>query len=237
MTDNRELIRRLKQGDKSAGDELVENNMGLVYSIAGKMMNRRYEMEDIVQIGAMGLVKAVRKFDESYGVQFSTYAVPMIIGEIKRFFRDDRAVKVSRSLKEGALKGRRAEEALRRRLGRDPSVSETAAEAGLEESVLIEAFEASALPGSLQGGQGENGGPSPEELLSSDDTEERIVDRVFIKEALSILSEREKNIIVMRYFRGKTQSEIARSIGVSQVQISRIEKKAIERIRETMVTG
>ncbi len=237
MTDNRELIRRLKQGDKSAGDELVENNMGLVYSIAGKMMNRRYEMEDIVQIGAMGLVKAVRKFDESYGVQFSTYAVPMIIGEIKRFFRDDGAVKVSRSLKEAALKGRRAEEALRRRLGRDPSVSETAAEAGLEESVLIEAFEASALPGSLQGGQGENGGPSPEELLSSDDTEERIVDRVFIKEALSILSEREKNIIVMRYFRGKTQSEIARSIGVSQVQISRIEKKAIERIRETMVTG
>lgn len=238
MSDNRELIRRLRSGDKSAGDELVENNMGLVYSIAGKMANRRYEMEDIVQIGAVGLVKAVRKFDETYGVQFSTYAVPMIIGEIKRFFRDDGAIKISRSLKEASLKGRRAEEMLRKKLGRNPTISEIAEETGLDKNILVEAFEASVIPESLQSEIGsEKGGMSLEEVLSSDDTEERIVDKVFIKEALAILSEREKRIIVMRYFRGKTQSEIAKSIGVSQVQISRIEKRALERIRESMINN
>ena len=238
MSDNRELIRRLRSGDKSAGDELVENNMGLVYSIAGKMANRRYEMEDIVQIGAVGLVKAVRKFDETYGVQFSTYAVPMIIGEIKRFFRDDGTIKISRSLKEASFKGRRAEEMLRKKLGRNPTISEIAEETGLDKNILVEAFEASVIPESLQSEIGsEKGGMSLEEVLSSDDTEERIVDKVFIKEALAILSEREKRIIVMRYFRGKTQSEIAKSIGVSQVQISRIEKKALERIRESIINN
>lgn len=236
MADNSELIRRLNMGDESAGNELVENNMGLVYSIAGKMANRRYDIEDIIQIGALGLVKAVKKFDNTYGVQFSTYAVPMIIGEIKRFFRDDGALKISRGLKEASLKGRKAEEKLRKALGRDPTISEVASEAGIEEGVMIEAFEASVMPESLQSMVGsEKNGLKLEDVLSRDDTEEKIVDKVFIKEALNILDDRERAIIIMRYFRGKTQSEIAKMIGVSQVQISRIEKKAIEKIRHEML--
>ncbi len=231
MNDNSELIKRMKMGDSEAKDKLVENNMGLVYSIAGKMINRRYEMDDIVQIGALGLVKAVRKFDESYGVMFSTYAVPMIIGEIKRFFRDDGVLKISRNLKEAAIKGRRAEETLRKRLGRNPTVAEISKESGIDEGVLIEAFEASVMPESLQGTSGSSDGPSLENMLSSDDTEEKIVDHVFIRDALSHLTERERKIIIMRYYRGKTQSEIASEIGVSQVQVSRIEKRAIEKMR------
>ena len=236
MPDNAELIRRFKLGDESAGDELVVENMGLVYSIAGKMANKRYDIEDIVQIGALGLVKAVKKFDDSYGVLFSTYAVPMIIGEIKRFFRDDGALKVSRSLKEAALKGRKAEEKLCRILGRNPTMAELAAETGLDESLLIEAFDAVIMPESLQSTVGnDKESLRLEEVIARDDTEERIVDKVFIKDALGILTERERGIMIMRYFRGKTQSEIAKSIGVSQVQVSRIEKKAIDKIRHEML--
>ena len=236
MPDNAELIRRFKLGDESAGDELVVENMGLVYSIAGKMANKRYDIEDIVQIGALRLVKPVKKFDDSYGVQFSTYAVPMIIGEIKRFFRDDGALKVSRSLKEAALKGRKAEEKLCRILGRNPTMAELAAETGLDESLLIEAFDAVIMPESLQSTVGnDKESLRLEEVIARDDTEERIVDKVFIKEALGILTERERGIMIMRYFRGKTQSEIAKSIGVSQVQVSRIEKKAIDKIRHEML--
>lgn len=233
MTDNNELIHRFKQGDARAGDELVERNMGLVYSIAGKMANGRYETEDIVQIGAMGLVKAVNRFDDAYGVRFSTYAVPMIIGEIKRFFRDDGAIKVSRSLKEVYIRGRRAEERLRERLGRNPTMAEIAKEVGCDESVLLESYEASVMPESLQSTVGgESGGLRLEDVIAQHDTEEKIVDKVFVKEALAVLNERERGIIIMRYFRGKTQSEIAAQIGVSQVQVSRIEKKAIEKIRK-----
>ena len=235
MPTNAELITRLCEGDAEAQSMLVENNMGLVYSIAGKFLNRGYDREDIVQLGAIGLVKAVKKFDASFGVQFSTYAVPMIIGEIKRFLRDDGAIKVSRSLKEAAAKGRRCEDLLSKELGRSPTIAEISARCGLDPDLLIEAFEAQIVPESLdmQTGDDENS-LSLMGLLSGPDEESEIVDRLYISQSLATLSDRERDIIVMRYFRGRTQAEIASVIGVSQVQISRIEKKALLKMREVM---
>lgn len=238
MNNNTYLLERLKMGDEKAGDELVEKNMGLVYSIVNKFSNKRYENEDLIQIGAIGLIKAVRKFDISYGVQFSTYAVPMIIGEIKRFMRDDGAIKVSRSIKENSIKGRKAEEVLRKRLGRNPTIKEISAETGIDEEQLITAFDAPIDLESLQAGMSSDSDDKNRALIetvASDDTEEKIIDRVFIEESLSGLSERERNILLMRYFRGKTQAEIADKIGVSQVQVSRIEKKALQKIRDKML--
>ena len=234
MRSNAELLERIQQGDSKAADELVTNNMGLVYSVVSRFLNRMHDAEDLIQIGAIGLIKAVKKFDCSFGVQFSTYAVPMIVGEIKRFLRDDGAIKVSRRVKENAAKGRRAEEALRSRLGRNPSIAEISGECGIAEEDLVEAFESSAVPESLQTGINENDENSVKriELLTSDDTEQKIIDKVFIRESLAELGEREKNIIMMRYFKGKTQSEIAQMIGISQVQVSRLEKKALKQIRE-----
>ncbi len=237
MTDNAELLKRVRMGDDEAADRLVENNMGLVYSIVGRFSDRHCEREDLMQIGAIGLIKAVKKFDISYGVQFSTYAVPMIIGEIKRFLRDDGAIKVSRSIKEVASKARQAQERLSRSLGRNPTLGELSRELGIDESDITQAFEASLEPESLQAVMsGKNGdtGISLIDRVTAEDTEEQIVDRIFLKQALLSLDAREHEIIVMRYFRGKTQSEIAKVIGVSQVQISRIEKKALMKIRDSM---
>lgn len=235
MADNTELLQRYRAGDSGAGDMIVEQNMGLVYSVVKRFIGRGCETEDLVQIGAIGLIKAVRKFDTGFGVQFSTYAVPMIAGEIKRFLRDDGVIKVSRSLKENAIKGRRASEQLSKRLGRTPTIGEISAECGIPEDELLAAFEAATQPESLHEGVGDRDDESSmrklEMIAADENTEEKIVDRVFIKEALSSLSKREQDIIVMRYFRGKTQSEIAGMIGVSQVQVSRIEKKALQRIK------
>ena len=229
MADNAELLKRVESGDDEAEAELVEKNMGLVYSIVRRFLNRGGEAEDLVQIGAIGLIKAVKKFDLSFGVKLSTYAVPMIIGEIKRFLRDDGTIKVSRAVKENAVRARRAEEELRLRLGRDPTLREIAVESGMDEWEITEAFDASLPPESLQAGE-ENENPLIDRL-SSNDTEEKIVDKVFLKDALDKLSEREYEIIFLRYFRGKTQTEVAERIGVSQVQISRIEKKALLKLR------
>ena len=229
MSDNITLLKRVKNGDSDAGNELVENNMGLVYSIASRFTNRGCEMEDIVQIGAVGLIKAIQKFDLSFGVQFSTYAVPLIIGEIKRFIRDDGAIKVSRSVKERAARARRAEEELRCRLGRDPTIGELAAETGMDEWDITEAFEASLPPESLQAADDDE--DPLINRISSDDTEDRIVDKVFLSNALKSLSDRERDVIFLRYFRGRTQTEAAELIGVSQVQVSRIEKKALLKLR------
>ena len=229
MADNAELLKRAGTGDGEAEAELVEKNMGLVYSIVRRFSNRGGEAEDLVQIGAIGLIKAVKKFDLSFGVKLSTYAVPMIIGEIKRFLRDDGAIKVSRAVKENAVRARRAEEELRLRLGRDPTLREIAIESGMDEWEITEAFDASLPPESLQAGT-ENEDPLINRL-SSDDTEDKIVDKVFLRDALDKLSEREYEIIFLRYFRGKTQTEVAERIGVSQVQISRIEKKALLKLR------
>ena len=234
MPDNADLIERVLEGDKQAENMMVEQNMGLVHSIARRFSGRGYELDDLIQIGAIGLIKAVKKFNTDYNVKFSTYAVPMIMGEIKRFLRDDGAVKISRTLKENAMKGRRCEEMLRRRLNREPTVNEISAECGIDARELIEAFEATAPPGSIYESVYSGGDNKIHllDMLGGDEIEEDVINKVMIDEILSSLTKREKEIILLHYFRGKTQSEIAKYIGVSQVQISRIEKKAIERIRK-----
>ena len=234
MLNNKELLEKLDSADISVQSELVENNMGLVYSIAGKFDNRAYEREDIIQIGAMGLVKAVKKFDTSFGVQFSTYAVPMILGEIKRFLRDDGAIKVSRSIKETALKGRRCREMLEKKLGREPTINEISTECGILPDELLEAFEAAMPPESLQSTISEDDGLCLMGLVSGEESEKKIVDRLLVKQLLDGLTQRERDIILMRYFKGKTQSETAKCIGVSQVQISRLEKKALKNMRDAV---
>lgn len=236
MQDNAALIERVREGDKQAENMMVEENMGLVYSIVRRFTNRGYETEDLTQIGAIGLIKAVKKFNPEFNVQFSTYAVPMITGEIKRFLRDDGAVKISRSLKENAMKGWRSEELLRRRLNREPTIKEISEECGIDAESLIEAFEAAAPPESIYGSIYDNGEKEIHllDVIAGEEIEDSVINKVMIDDILSRLAPREKEIILLRYFRGKTQSEIAKVIGVSQVQISRIEKKAIVRIRESI---
>lgn len=236
MRDNTALIERVREGDKQAENRMVEENMGLVYSIVRRFLNRGYDAEDLTQIGAIGLIKAVKKFDPEFNVQFSTYAVPMITGEIKRFLRDDGAVKISRTLKENAMKGWRCEELLRRKLNRQPTINEISKECGIDAESLIEAFEAATPPESIYESIYDNGDKEIHLLdtLAGEEIEDGVINKVMIDDILNRLTEREKEIILLRYFRGKTQSEIAKIIGVSQVQISRIEKKAIERIRGEM---
>ena len=236
MRDNTALIERVREGDKQAENRMVEENMGLVYSIARRFLNRGYDAEDLTQIGAIGLIKAVKKFNPEFNVQFSTYAVPMITGEIKRFLRDDGAVKISRTLKENAMKGWRCEELLRRKLNRQPTINEISKESGIGAESLIEAFEAATPPESIYESVYDNGDKEIRLLdtITGEEIEDGVINKVMIDDILSRLTEREKEIILLRYFRGKTQSEIAKIIGVSQVQISRIEKKAIERIRGEM---
>ena len=236
MRDNTALIERVRDGDKQAENKMVEENMGLVYSIVRRFSGRGYETEDLTQIGAIGLIKAVKKFNPEFNVQFSTYAVPMITGEIKRFLRDDGAVKISRSLKENAMKGWRSEEILRRKLNREPTIKEISEECGIDAESLIEAFEAAAPPESIYESVYDNGEKEIHllDVIAGGEIEDSVINKVMIDDILSRLSPRERAIILLRYFRGKTQSEIAKIIGVSQVQISRIEKKAIERIRESV---
>ncbi len=234
MRDNAALIERVRKGDSGAENIMVEENMGLVHSIVRRFSGRGCETEDLTQIGAIGLIKAVKKFNPEFNVQFSTYAVPMITGEIKRFLRDDGAIKVSRTIKENAVKGRKCEEMLQRRLGRKPTINEISAECGISAESIAEAFEAAAPPESLYGSVYDNGEKEIHllDMLSGDEIEEDVINKVMVSDILSKLTEREKKIIRLRYFACRTQSEIADIMGVSQVQISRIEKKAIERIRD-----
>ncbi len=232
MNSNSVLLERAGKGDKEAEDELVENNMGLVVSAAKRFLNRGYDFEELTQVGAIGLIKAVKRFDNTYNVQFSTYAVPMIMGEIQRFLRDDGIIKVSRSIKEKALKGRRARENLQRVLKREPTMSEISAECGIDSEELLEAFEASAMPESIYYEQEDR---EHEERLKAPDYQDNIINRVLIKGMLGKLEKRERQIIVLRYFKEKTQSQVASIIGVSQVQVSRIEKSVINKMRDMMV--
>lgn len=235
--DNAALIERTKSGDVAAQNRLVENNMGLVYSIVKRYTGRGYDFEDLVQIGAIGLIKAIKKFDTQFNVKFSTYAVPVIAGEIKRFMRDDGAVKISRTLKETAMKGWCMEENLRKKLNREPTIKEIADACGVDVDLLTEAFEAASPPASIYENIYESGDKEIKLLdtMSGDESEERIINKVMVDNILKELKPRERQIIVLRYFKGKTQSEIAKIIGVSQVQVSRIEKKVIMSVRSSML--
>ena len=229
------LIEMAKSGDKEAQALLVENNMALVWSIVRRFQNRGYESEDLFQIGCIGLIKAINKFNSSYEVKFSTYAVPMIIGEIKRFIRDDGMIKVSRSLKETSNKARIIKEIMSKELGREPSVNEMALRLNIAPEELVMAIEAGVSPESLYNSIGE-GDNSPLQLIDriegeSGDKESDIIDKIALQQILETLKPRERQIIVLRYFKEKTQNQIANMLGISQVQVSRIEKKVLREIR------
>ena len=235
MEDILALIGRVHQGDKEARDILAEKNMGLVHSIAKRFQNRGVEMEDLIQIGSIGLLKAIDKFDLSYNVKFSTYAVPMITGEIKRYLRDDGMVKVSRSLKEISYKACQAKEEFLKRYNREPTVLELAEASGIAKEELVEAMEASAEVESLHRPVCRQDGKEAEllEKLEQDEkTEEKIIDQMFLYSLLEKLGKEERQLIYLRYFENKTQSETGKRLGISQVQVSRLEKKILKQMRE-----
>lgn len=230
------LIEKAKSGDKAAQSELVEKNVGLIWSIVRRFHNRGYETDDLFQIGSIGLIKAIKKFDNSFEVKFSTYAVPMIIGEIKRFIRDDGIIKVSRSLKELSNKVKVTKEIMTKELGREPSVGEISLRLDIPSEELVMAMEASFTPESLYSTVGE-GDTSSVQLIDrinneSNDNEIDLVDKIDLRQVLKTLKPRERQIIVLRYFKEKTQVQIAKMLGISQVQVSRIEKKILEDIRK-----
>jgi len=235
MTDTLKLITLAQQGDETATERIIKENSGLIWSVVKKFAGRGYEADDLYQIGAIGLLKCIRKFDMSYEVKFSTYAVPMIIGEIKRFLRDDGMLKVSRPLKELAGKARYAQEALTNRLGRQPTLNELAAELNANVEDLIVAMEAGLEVESLYTTihQGEGGPIYLIDKLNKDKGDE-MVDILTLKQIIGNLKPKERQVIWMRYFQDKTQTEVAREIGVSQVQVSRIEKKVLQSLREQM---
>lgn len=228
------LIMKSQNGDEKAREKLVEHNLGLVRSVLRSFMNRGYDGDDLFQIGSIGLLKAIDKFDNSFDVRFSTYAVPMIIGEIKRFLRDDGLIKVSRSLKQIAADAKRVEEELFKVLGREPTILEISEEVGLDVEEVVMAMEASYQPEYLHRVLYQNDG-APLYLIDKisidKDENKKIIDKIFIKEILSQLKARDRQVIVLRYFQDKTQTEVAELLDISQVQVSRIEKRIISEIK------
>ncbi|EMS69586.1 RNA polymerase sporulation sigma factor SigF [Ruminiclostridium cellobioparum] len=235
------LIINAKAGDRQAQATLVEKNIGLVWSIVKRFQNRGYEVDDLYQIGSIGLIKAINKFDISYDVKFSTYAVPMIIGEIKRFIRDDGIIKVSRSLKEIASKARITKEIISKELGREPSVNEVAERMNVSPEELVLALEAGCTPESLYStvGEGDNTPILLIDRINADNnsSEVDLIDKIAIRQILDSLDARERQIIILRYFKEKTQVQIAKLLGISQVQVSRIEKKILKDIKHKMIAN
>lgn len=234
---NDELLKKFADGDETAKTELIENNVGLVRSIVKRFLGRGHEAEDLFQIGCIGLIKAVNKFDRSFDVAFSTYAVPMIIGEIKRFIRDDGIIKVSRVYKDISYKAVTVRERMLAENKVEPSVGEIAEVLGISPQELSTAMEAVVKPESLytQIDDGNSEGKTlMDKLESKDDDQQKIENRIMLSQAFSGIDEREKLIIYLRYFRQRTQSEIAERLGISQVQVSRIEKKVLLKMREKL---
>lgn len=236
-SDNKLLVELAKKGDKEAMNVLVEINTPLVSSLCKKFLNRGYEYEDIFQLGCMGLVKAINNFDSSYDVKFSTYAVPMILGEIKRFLRDDGIIKVSRNLKVLAQKLHFQKEVLLKELGREPTIDELANYVGVDKEEILLALESvnnmSYLHDTIHQDEG-----SPILLIDkiSEDSDEQddMIEKIALKEAIRDLDSKSRKIIVLRYFKDKTQSEVAKLLGISQVQVSRIEKKILVNIKDKL---
>lgn len=233
MTDIFDWIRRAQSGDREALDILVEENSGLVWSVARRFQGRGTEMEDLYQLGCLGFLKAVEGFDPAFGTQFSTYAVPKIAGEIRRFLRDDGAVKVSRGLKEQSAAIKSARHNLMAALGREPTVGEISRQTGFSPEEIAMAETATAATESIQRQTGEEGF-SLEDVLTDPDSEERMLEKIALNQAIEKLPEREALVIRLRYFHSLTQDRVAKVLQVSQVQVSRIEKKALGRLRELM---
>ncbi len=230
-----EAISLAKDGDMQAKEYVVNSNTGLVWSIVRKFLNRGTEADDLFQIGCIGLIKAIEKFDMSFEVQFSTYAVPMIMGEIKRHLRDDGIIKVSRSLKELSVKAKSATDRMSKEMGREPTVSEVANEVGVTVEELVMALDATVMPESINAKIGGDGKEIESLIGCDEDMERTVVDKIAIKDALSGLTARERQIIILRYFKDKTQSQIAAQLGISQVQVSRIEKKVLAQMRDKII--
>lgn len=229
-------IRLAKTGDANAKERLLEHNVSLVKSIVKRYLGKGVDYDDLFQIACMGFLKAISGFDESFGVKFSTYAVPMIAGEIKRFMRDDGSVKVSRSMKQTAKEMNLFVEEYAIKNGNQPPMSEIAKKFGMDEAEAVFVMGSSKMPISLYGGADYKDGREREliETLQAKDDQEEWLDKMILKGAIEALPEREKRIIILRYFRDMTQSEVARCIGVSQVQVSRIENRIIESFREKL---
>ena len=229
------LIQKSREGDKEARARLVEENTGLVWCVVKRFYNRGVEMEDLFQIGTIGLLKAIDKFDLNYDVKFSTYAVPMITGEIKRFLRDDGMIKVSRSLKELSYKAYLCREKLQERFGREPSVTELAGELGVEPEELMAALDASSEVESLHKPIYQSDGQEVslmDRLPWRAEPEEEILDHLLLKELLGGLEKEERQLIYLRYFADRTQAQAGKELGISQVQVSRLEKKILKSMRE-----
>lgn len=226
------LIERAQAGDAAAQETLVAANLALVKSIVRGFLGRGVEYDDLFQLGSVGLVKAIRRFDPVYQVRFSTYAVPMIAGEIKRFLRDDGAVKVSRSIKELAARAVVAEEQLREETGQEAGVAEIAKRLGVDAADVAVALDANRPVISLNEQLfDDDNGTDRMDFLADPQTEGKVVDRMLLKELLGQLQGRDRQLIVLRYFHEKTQTEIAELFGVSQVQISRLESRILQRLR------
>jgi len=233
MNRTEELIARSQAGDASATEALVEENSGLIWAVARRYMGRGTEAEDLYQLGCLGFLKAVEGFDLSFGTQFSTYAVPKIAGEIRRFLRDDGAVKVPRGLKEQAAAIKSVRNALTNALGREPTVNEISRQTGLAPEEIALAETATSATESIQRQSGEEGF-SLEDVLTDTESEEKMVEKIALRQAVDRLPDREKTVIHLRFFHGLTQQRVAKVLDVSQVQVSRIEKKAITLLRELM---
>ncbi|MCI6569492.1 sigma-70 family RNA polymerase sigma factor [Dysosmobacter sp. HCP28S3_G4] len=227
---NGELLRAAQSGDNDACTQAVQENSGLIWSIVRRYCGRGVDPEDLYQLGCLGFLKAVRGFDFSYGTCFSTYAVPKIAGEIRRFLRDDGALKVGRTTREKAQALYTMRESLRQELGREPALSELAEATGMEPEEIARVDLATASPESLQSENEE--GLTLEGTLGTDAPEDSMVERIALQEAIRQLPEKERMTILLRYFKGLTQEQTARVVGVSQVQISRLEKKGLARLRE-----
>lgn len=232
-----ELINKSQSGDKLSEEMLIKKNVGLISSIAKRFLNRGYEFEDLFQIGSIGLIKAIKNFNPEFSVRFSTYAVPMIMGEIKRFIRDDGIIKVSRSMKDIAKKCKVLREKLTKELGREPTITELSREMDISTEDLVMAMDSMANPEYLYDVIHQDDG-SPvlliDKLSEQKDEGSDIVDKIALNEVMDKLEPKARQIIILRYFRDMTQTEIAKMLGISQVQVSRIEKKVLARMKDIM---
>ena len=233
MSRTEELIRLAQKGDRGACEQLINENSGLIWSVARRFIGRCAETDDLYQLGCLGFLKAVEGFDLEFGTQFSTYAVPKISGEIRRFLRDDGTLKVSRSLKEQAASIRSVRSKLTTLLGREPTIQELSDQTGFSLEEIAMAETATAATESIHQETGEDGF-CLENVLTDTESEEQMVEKIALRQAVEKLPERERLVIQLRYYHSLTQQRVAKVMNVSQVQVSRIEKKALEKIREFM---
>lgn len=233
-----DLFIKIKQGDKEAREKFINGNLRLVLSVLGRFSGRAENMDDLFQVGCVGLIKSIDNFDLSLNVQFSTYAVPMIIGEIRRYLRDNNPIRVSRSIRDLAYKALQAREKLTKELNREPTIEQIAKEVGVDKEEIVFSFEAIQDPLSLQEPVYNDGTDSiyiMDQVKDSKNTDEKWADNITIEQAMKKLNDREKMIITKRFFDGRTQMEVASEIGISQAQVSRLEKDAIYRIKKLYI--